>query len=175
MWTCSACDGHTVDEASARCPACGRARDAEDASSAAGGGAAADAGAAAAGDAGGSAADAAALASVPEVAIDADGVFKYVQVRVRGDAGERLLVRGHAWAHFHDDIFQHYRPALRALRGVAAVDCVGGGRIAVDAGPRRARVYGHSVGYGRCDHALTAAALGCALPGFSVSWDNEGY
>jgi len=162
MSTCAACAAGAF-AASERCVECGRSRDVAAA-------AAPSAAAAAA-----PSAPSAALAGVPEVLVDADGVFKYVQIRVAGAGGARLLVRGHAWAKFHDDVFQHYRADLLALPGVTAVECVGGGRIAVDAGPRRARVYGHSVGYGRCEHALTAAALARALPGYDITHDNEGY
>ena len=118
----------------------------------------------------------ASLSSVPEVQIDADGVFKYVLITVEHGGGARhTLVRGHAWAAYHDDVFQHYRPSLAAVPGVTSVSCPGGGRIAVDAILKRARVYGHSIGYGRAKHAVTAAALTRALPGWAVTHDNEGY
>ena len=116
------------------------------------------------------------LDAVPEVLIDGDGVFKYVQIRVtRAEGADALLVRGHAFAAYHDDVFQTYRRALARLPGVTAVACPGGGRLAIDAAQRTARVYGHSIGYGRADHAATAAALGRALPGYAISHDDEGY
>ncbi len=116
------------------------------------------------------------LASVAEVAVDGDGVFKYILICVEHvEAAPRFLVRGHAWAHYHDDLFQHFRPALAALPGVVSVSCPGGGRIAIDAALKQARVYGHSIGYGRAEHAVTAAALARALPGFRVTHDDEGY
>ena len=90
-------------------------------------------------------------------------------------SGSRTLVRGHAWAAYHDDIFQHYRASLFAALPGASISCPGGGRIAIDAALKQARVYGHSIGYGRADHAVAAAALARAFPGYRVTHDNEGY
>ena len=115
------------------------------------------------------------LDDVPEVGIDADGVFKYIQVRVKHAGGERTLVRGHAWAEYHADVLQHYKGALAALPGVEKVSCPGGGRIAVDADLKQVRVYGHSIGFGRAEHALTAAALARALPAYTITHDDTGY
>ncbi len=114
----------------------------------------------------GGASTASLAAAVPEVAIDHEGVFKYILISV----DRRVLVRGHAWATYHDDLLQHYRPSLPG-----AVGCLGGGRIAIDADLKQARVYGYSVGYGRANHAVTAAALARAFPGFRITHDDEGY
>jgi hypothetical protein len=111
---------------------------------------------------------------VAEVDVDFDGVFKYVLITVEHAGASRTLVRGHAWAAYHDDVYQHHRASLAALPG-ASVSCPGGGRIAIDAALKQARVYGHSIGYGRADHAVAAAALARAFPGFRVTHDNEGY
>jgi hypothetical protein len=111
------------------------------------------------------------------VAIDLDGVFKYVLVRAElgGGAAPRLLVRGFCAAAYHDDVFQHHLPAILAAPGVARAECAGGGRIAADARAKTLRIYGYSKGYGRGDHAAAAALVRVALPGWAVRWDNEGY
>lgn len=161
MWTCSGCRTSSSEDSASRCLSCGRTRIVDDAIP----------------SAPVSASAAAAISDVPEVIVDPSGVFKYIQIRVSGDTfGDRLLVRGHQRCKYHDDVFQIYRKSLLRLPGVTSVECVGGGRIDLREGVG-ARVYGHSVGYGLCDHALTAAALRRAFPALrdTVTWDNEGY
>lgn len=52
------------------------------------------------------------------VDIDADGVFKYVLIRVvRPSTPPVFVVRGHAWAGYHDDVFQHHRVRILELLG----------------------------------------------------------
>ena len=36
-------------------------------------------------------------------------------------------------------------------------------------------VYGYSIGFGRCDHSLTANALRDHDPNLEVDWNNDGY
>ena len=45
--------------------------------------------------------------STATVDIDNEGVFKYVLIKLysSGDQ-EELLVHGHAWAEYHDDVYQ---------------------------------------------------------------------
>jgi phosphohistidine phosphatase len=162
MWTCAACTQVNAD-AAATCEACGESTRRSDS----------QAGAAAPG------AQFASIDDVPLVQIEMDddvGPFKYVQIVVTTSAGARAtLVRGHSRFQFHDDIFQHYRGALASIPGVSSVNCPGGGRMVVDAALKQIRVYGYSVGYGRAAHAITAEALAASLPGFKITWDNEGY
>ncbi|NWU98273.1 PHP14 phosphatase, partial [Upupa epops] len=94
------------------------------------------------------AAAAEALSGVPDVAIDDDGVFKYVLVRVRAAGGpEKEVVRGHGWAEYHA-----HRPQ-----------------------ERRIHVYGYSVGFGRADHVVTTEKLKAMYPDYEITWANEGY
>lgn len=159
VWSCAGCCASSIDDTASRCVSCGRTRSVDDAAPAA------------------AAVSAGSIDDVPEVIVDPSGVFKYIQIRVSGaDFGDRLLVRGHQRCKYHDDVFQIYRKSLLRLPGVTSVECVGGGRIDLREGVG-ARVYGHSVGYGLCDHALTAAALRRAFPALreTVTWDNTGY
>ena len=36
-------------------------------------------------------------------------------------------------------------------------------------------VYGYSIGFGRCDHSLTADAIKASDPKLIVEWNNDGY
>lgn len=114
---------------------------------------------------------------IPAVDIDAEGVFKYVLLRVESGDKATLVVRGHEWAPFHDDIVQAHKQQLRGGAGGEAlhVSCVGGGRIRHEPGTKTLFVYGYSQGYGRADHAASVALLKAAYPDYSVTWSNEGY
>lgn len=158
MWTCAACTQVNAD-ARPTCESCGESTRRSDAPSAA-------------------LAAYSSIDDIPLVQIELrEGVepFKYVQIVVSTSAGKRTLIRGHSRFQFHDDIFQYERAALVDVPGVTSVNCPGGGRIAVDASLKQIRVYGHSIGYGRAAHAITAEALTASLPGYKVTWDNEGY
>ena len=50
-----------------------------------------------------------------EVELDESGTFKYVLIRLYlKDDSSRLLVRGHAWGEYHDDIYQKTLEAAMA-------------------------------------------------------------
>lgn len=182
MWICIGCGAETVNNE--RCGTCGRTR--EDASiNVVGADAGADGGGVVGADASGAGAAQAvapllSLSSIPEVLIDACGTFKYIQIAVTttgGEGGNSLLIRGHARCKFHDDIFQIYRKTLLALPGIDTVECIGGGRVTVDEGVS-VKVFGYSVGYGRCDHSKTVEALRRAMPELreqDITWDDDGY
>lgn len=58
------------------------------------------------------------LPGLTTVDIDAEGVFKYVLLRVCCPHGAPVyVVRGHAWAGYHDDVFQHHRAIILKLPG----------------------------------------------------------
>lgn len=106
----------------------------------------------------------------------APSTTKYVLLEWRAtpSSDSVLLVRGHKRFVYHDDIVQHYRARLEA--GGARVVCLGGGRISltVDA----VRVYGHSMGYPWANgslHHISAELVRAALPGVTVTHDDEGY
>jgi len=59
------------------------------------------------------------IASIIPVDIDPVGVFKYVLIKVvaRPGADPAFVVRGHAWAEFHDNVYQHHKAHILALPG----------------------------------------------------------
>jgi phosphohistidine phosphatase len=51
----------------------------------------------------------------------------------------------------------------------------GGGRIKKDDGSKDILVYGHSYGFGRANHSISADLIRKAYPDFKVEWSNDGY
>ncbi|TNN41875.1 phosphohistidine phosphatase [Liparis tanakae] len=121
---------------------------------------------------------AALMANIPRVDIDPSGVFKYVLIRVHskeeGDDAEIDIVRGYSWAEFHADIYDKVSEELEK-GGYLDCECVGGGRINHDPQAKKIHVYGHSIGFGRANHATTTEKLKAQYPDYEVTWDNEGY
>ncbi|KAM6431538.1 14 kDa phosphohistidine phosphatase [Liasis olivaceus] len=115
------------------------------------------------------------LGGVPDAVIDPDGVFKYVLIRVEPQGGGpgKDVVRGHAWAEYHADLYEKAAEEL-GRRGLRS-RCLGGGRISHQSAAGRIHVYGYSVGFGRAQHAVAAEKLKAAFPGYEVTWANEGY
>uniref|UniRef100_A0A8C6XI48 14 kDa phosphohistidine phosphatase n=1 Tax=Naja naja TaxID=35670 RepID=A0A8C6XI48_NAJNA len=85
------------------------------------------------------------LGSVPDALIDSDGVFKYVLIHVEpaGPGPGKDIVRGHAWAEYHADLFEQAAQELEK-RGFRC-RCLGGGRISHQSGAKKIHVYGYSV------------------------------
>eukprot|EP00045_Choanoeca_perplexa_P020486 m.4456 g.4456 ORF g.4456 m.4456 type:complete len:118 (-) comp6965_c0_seq1:1219-1572(-) len=114
------------------------------------------------------------LVGVEDVDIEA-GVFKYVLIKViDNSSGEsKLIVRGYAFAEYHDDIYQHVRPVIEALG--LETDVLGGGRIKYTK-DEEILVYGYSVAFGQADHSRAVALLKKAYPEVpKVHFSNEGY
>jgi phosphohistidine phosphatase len=108
------------------------------------------------------------------VDIDASGRFKYVLIRLYlKDNTSKLLVRGHAWGEYHDDIYQ--KTLESAMAAGLDTECLGGGRINHDPDKKEISVYGYSVGYGRADHCETVRLIKKKYPSYKVDWSNEGY
>jgi phosphohistidine phosphatase len=114
------------------------------------------------------------LLGFPEVIIDKEGVFKYVQISVQPPASVSsiplVFFRGHERCEYHADVFSMYEKALSVA---GSVKCLGGGRISVEG--TSVRVYGYSVGFGAADHSLCARAIKEQFPHFTVTHNNEGY
>ncbi|XP_004593494.2 14 kDa phosphohistidine phosphatase isoform X2 [Ochotona princeps] len=122
---------------------------------------------------------AAALARVPDVDMDADGVFKYVLIRVRSapsgpQPGEsKEVVRGYKWAEYHADIYDKVSGELQK-QGYEC-ECLGGGRISHQSQDRRIHVYGYSMGFGRAQHSVTTEKIKAQYPDYEVTWADDGY
>ncbi|XP_069039504.1 14 kDa phosphohistidine phosphatase isoform X1 [Lepisosteus oculatus] len=83
---------------------------------------------------------AARLAAIPEADIDADGVFKYVLIRVHtteegDDTPSKDIVRGYAWAEYHESL-QVLGTPISSL-GAHCVSCSCRQRTSTTACPRR--------------------------------------
>ena len=96
-----------------------------------------------------------------------DSRFKYVLIEL---SDGKKLVRGDSTAEYHAEVFERAKVAGQVL---------GGGRIEVDAGNRRFRVYGYSVGYpwkgGVSLNGETAALIQEESFDWEVFWSAEGY
>ncbi|XP_015272285.1 PREDICTED: 14 kDa phosphohistidine phosphatase [Gekko japonicus] len=115
------------------------------------------------------------LSRVPDVDIDSDGVFKYVLIRVTPEGKEpgKEIVRGHAWAEYHADIYDEVAEALEK-QGFRC-KCLGGGRISHQSGSKKIHVYGYSVGFGKAKHSVATEKLKARYPDYEVTWADEGY
>ncbi|XP_040860596.1 14 kDa phosphohistidine phosphatase isoform X1 [Ochotona curzoniae] len=122
---------------------------------------------------------AAALARVPDVDMDADGVFKYVLIRVCSAPSGTLpgeskeVVRGYKWAEYHADIYDKVSGELQK-QGYEC-ECLGGGRISHQSQERRIHVYGYSMGFGRAQHSVTTEKIKAQYPDYEVTWADDGY
>ncbi|KAF2894350.1 hypothetical protein ILUMI_11828 [Ignelater luminosus] len=123
------------------------------------------------------------LMKVPEVDIDATGVFKYILIKLTspGEKGtDRLLVRGYGICNFHSDINDMVTKELQKMKEKGdlpewSTKVLGGGRIIHDAPNKTIKVYGYSQGYGKADHAKTVDLLKKVYEDYDISWSDEGY
>ncbi|XP_055301990.1 sex-regulated protein janus-A-like [Sitodiplosis mosellana] len=119
------------------------------------------------------------LEAVPLVDIDDEGRFKYILIKVYGreqaDGTEpnKLIVRGYQRAEWHADIYDEVSGSIRALG--LDTECLGGGRIEHFPESKLLKVYGHSTGYGRADHAETRKILLTKYKDYEIETSDEGY
>ncbi|XP_048369528.1 14 kDa phosphohistidine phosphatase isoform X1 [Sphaerodactylus townsendi] len=115
------------------------------------------------------------LSRVSDVDIDSNGVFKYVLIRVtpKGAGLGKEIVRGHAWAEYHADIYDKVEEELEK-QGFHC-ECLGGGRISHQSGAKKIHVYGYSVGFGRANHSVATEKLKAKYLDYEVTWADEGY
>jgi len=125
-----------------------------------------------------------ALAQIPEVDIDATGVFKYILVKLEaandGDKADKLLVRGYAECNYHTDINDIVTEYLQKMKEKGeltewSTKVLGGGRLIHDSPNKTIKVYGYSQGYGKADHATTVKLLKQVYSDYDISWSDEGY
>lgn len=114
------------------------------------------------------------LASIDDVAIDANGSFKYILCKVYQDGAKddfKHIVRGTAQAAFHADIYDHLDSFLEDI-GVTC-ECLGGGKIEHNPETKSIRVFGLSQGYGKADHTITVKLLKERYPDYhSITSDD---
>uniref|UniRef100_A0AAY5ETL3 Si:dkey-51e6.1 n=1 Tax=Electrophorus electricus TaxID=8005 RepID=A0AAY5ETL3_ELEEL len=99
------------------------------------------------------------LNKISDVAVDPDGEFKYilVRVKVKGGTDHKDVVRGTRSAKYHNQIFEKVSPAVESL-GLECT-CLGGGKMEHNSKEKKLRVFGESTGYGKADHAVTVEKL----------------
>jgi len=117
------------------------------------------------------------LKGIDTVDIDS-GRFKYVLLELTSSAdasAKKVVVRGHTFASYHDDIVQHWVEELKVVGTGVKVECIGGGRIQRDDSKNSIEVFGYSQGYGKADHSVTAELLKAKFPGYVITWSDEGY
>lgn len=118
------------------------------------------------------------LEAVPLVDIDAEGVFKYILIKVQGTVKDGVepckhIVRGYARASWHNDIYEEVAPGIKAL-GLGA-KCIGGGRIEHLPLKKKIKVYGHSTGFGKADHSISRDVLKTKYADYDIEISDEGY
>ncbi|XP_017771217.1 PREDICTED: 14 kDa phosphohistidine phosphatase-like [Nicrophorus vespilloides] len=123
---------------------------------------------------------------VPEVDIDASGVFKYILIRLQmteskgAEALKTEVVRGYEECPYHSDISDKFTEQLQKLKQSGELvdwktKVLGGGRINHDAAAKTIRVYGYSQGYGKADHQVTVNILKKVYKDYDITWSDEGY
>ncbi|KAK4883431.1 hypothetical protein RN001_006750 [Aquatica leii] len=124
----------------------------------------------------------ASFTNVPEVDIDASGVFKYILLELRGASADdkKKLVRGYAICNYHVDINDMVTDELKKVMGKGdspkwSTKVLGGGRIIHDSSNKTIKVYGYSQAYGKADHATTVEMLRTIYDDYNISWSDEGY
>ncbi|ESO86341.1 hypothetical protein LOTGIDRAFT_150831 [Lottia gigantea] len=116
------------------------------------------------------------LTCIPDIQIDKSGKMKYILIKVHDPEKDREfkhIVRGICKAEYHADIFDEISPNIES-KGLDC-ECVGGGRIQVDASKKTLQIYGYSQGFGRADHAITAKLLERKYKEYDITFTNDGY
>ncbi|XP_017143270.1 sex-regulated protein janus-A [Drosophila miranda] len=119
------------------------------------------------------------LAKIPLVDIDEEGIFKYILIRVTGketaDGTEpsKLVVRGYADCEWHADIYERTQGTIKGTG--LDTECLGGGRIEHNPEKKYLKVYGHSTGYGKADHAESKRVLLTKYKNYEIETSDEGY
>ena len=115
--------------------------------------------------------------TIPNCIIDNNGVFKYIQIRLKNldSKEERIIIRGWKDLEYHRQNFIRFK--IKETTGL--LNCnfksIGGGRISIDSDRKKIFVYGYSKSYGRCDHSMTCQILKLNFKNFECTWSNEGY
>nr|pir sex-regulated protein janus A - fruit fly (Drosophila pseudoobscura) [Drosophila pseudoobscura] len=119
------------------------------------------------------------LAKIPLVDIDGGGIFKYILIRVTGKGTadgtgpSKLVVRGYADCGWHADIYGRTQGTIKGTG--LDTGCLGGGRIGHNPGKKYLKVYGHSTGYGKADHAGSKRVLLTKYKNYGIGTSDGGY
>ncbi|XP_051868027.1 14 kDa phosphohistidine phosphatase [Pristis pectinata] len=117
--------------------------------------------------------DMAGLASVADVEIDPDGVFKYILVRLsrKGGPEHKDIVRGTKSAEYHNHIFEKLNSEMEKLE--LECKCLGGGKIDHNSKQKKIRVFGLSTGFGKADHSISVEKLKTVYKDYEITWSDD--
>ncbi|XP_069794213.1 14 kDa phosphohistidine phosphatase [Narcine bancroftii] len=113
------------------------------------------------------------LASVTDVEIDPEGVFKYILVRLSLKDGTEYkdIVRGTQSAEYHTNIFEKLNTEMENLE--LECKCLGGGKIDHNSKQKKIRVFGLSTGFGKADHSISVEKLKTVYRDYEITWSDE--
>jgi phosphohistidine phosphatase len=112
------------------------------------------------------------LSSIPNVAIDPSGTFKYILVKVTDPASKdsKLIVRGFERCAYHSDILDE----VKSIEGGdLEYQPLGGGKIIFEPDNKSLFIYGKSDGYGQADHQKSVNILQEKYPDYSITFSND--
>ena len=113
--------------------------------------------------------------SIPEVKIDEDGVYKYVQIKCNKN---NIFIRGSKKFEYHKYIYKDFFDEVEN-NGLDKNSCkaLGGGRINKDEKNKKLKIYGYSKTFGRVEgqHEKTKNIVQKYYPDYEITWTNEGY
>ena len=113
--------------------------------------------------------------SIPEVKIDEDGVYKYVQIKCNKN---KIFIRGSLKLEYHKYIYKDFLKEVENS-GLDKNSCqaLGGGRINKDEKNKKMKIYGYSKTFGRVEgqHEKTKNIVQKYYPDYEITWTNKGY
>ena len=113
--------------------------------------------------------------SIPEVKIDEDGVYKYVQIKCNKN---KIFIRGSLKLEYHKYIYKDFLKEVENS-GLDKNSCkaLGGGRINKDEKNKKLKIYGYSKTFGRVEgqHQKTKNIVQKYYPDYEITWTNKGY
>ena len=112
---------------------------------------------------------------IPQVKIDEDGVYKYVQIKCNKN---NIFIRGSKEFEYHKYIYKDFLKEVENS-GLDKKSCkaLGGGRINKNEKNKKIKIYGYSKTFGRVEgqHEKTKNILLKYYPDNEITWTNEGY
>ena len=112
---------------------------------------------------------------IPELKIDEDGVYKYVQMKCDKNY---IFVRGSKQFEYHKYIYKDFLKEVES-HGLNKKSCksLGGGRINKDEKNKKIKIYGYSKTFGRVEgqHEKTKNIIQKYYPDYTITWTNKGY
>lgn len=111
--------------------------------------------------------------SIQDTLIDEDGVFKYIQIKIKSNEKEKIIIRGSKDLDYHMENLERF--IEKEGKGLDKVKAIGGGRIEINKQKKTIFIYGYSKSFGLCDHSLTQDLLSKTYKEYSITWSNEGY